>query len=447
MKHLIYFFLGVLLLTTSCKKDPTPPNSAMVTLQIAYSADSQFDELTGIKIRATGSNQVFEAETNAQGKATLELPFGIFDFSASGHTHSVDGKAFVYNGLVTGVSINNSHDPSNVVEINMVESKLSQIIVKEVYTGGITKLAGEGSGTHAFDRYVILYNNSEYPAEIGNLCITGAYPFNAQGTNKYYEDGSTLIYENLGWTPAAMAYWYFQQNKTLQPGEQIVVSLGAAVNHKATFSNSVDLSKSEYYVTYDVENFNSATYYPAPSSNIPTTQYLKSVKFSQGTAWTSSVTSPGIVLFSTEGVTPQQFGADVSNVEAYYGSTSQIIKKVPTDWIVDGMESFLIGNDGNHKRLTTTVDAGFVYHINKEGYSLYRNVNKSATEALPENSGKLVYNYGKGTDKVVGLEHGSTDPSGIDAEASIKNGARIIYMDTNNSTNDFHLRNEVSLRD
>src|SRR5690606_6734667 len=132
----------------------------------------------------------------------------------------------------------------------------------------------------------------------------------------------------------------------------------------------------------------------------------------------------------------------VSNVEAYYGSTSQIIKKVPTDWIVDGMESFLIGNDGNHKRLTTTVDAGFVYHINKEGYSLYRNVNKSATEALPENSGKLVYNYGKGTDKVVGLEHGSTDPSGIDAEASIKNGARIIYMDTNNSTNDFHLRNE-----
>ena len=42
---------------------------------------------------------------------------------------------------------------------------------------------------------------------------------------------------------------------------------------------------------------------------------------------------------------------------------------------------------------------------------------------------------------------GSTDPSGIDAEASLKNGARIIYQDTNNSTNDFHQRKQASLRD
>jgi hypothetical protein len=44
------------------------------------------------------------------------------------------------------------------------------------------------------------------------------------------------------------------------------------------------------------------------------------------------------------------------------------------------------------------------------------------------------------------LEEGSTDPSGIDAEASIKMGARIVYMDTNNSGNDFHQRKEASLR-
>ncbi len=33
-------------------------------------------------------------------------------------------------------------------------------------------------------------------------------------------------------------------------------------------------------------------------------------------------------------------------------------------------------------------------------------------------------------------KYGSTDPSGIDAEASIANGAVIIYKDTNNSGND-----------
>ena len=83
---------------------------------------------------------------------------------------------------------------------------------------------------------------------------------------------------------------------------------------------------------------------------------------------------------------------------------------------------------------------------NKYGYSSYRNVDKEATEAIAENSGKLVYNYSLGTLNMIGVENGSTDPSGIDAEASIKNGARIVYQDTNNSTNDFHQRRKASLK-
>ena len=73
---------------------------------------------------------------------------------------------------------------------------------------------------------------------------------------------------------------------------------------------------------------------------------------------------------------------------------------------------------------------------------MYRNVDKDATEALPENAGKLVYGYAGGTDDV----EGSTDPSGIDAEASIANGAHIIYSDTNNSFVDFHQRKVFSLK-
>ena len=73
------------------------------------------------------------------------------------------------------------------------------------------------------------------------------------------------------------------------------------------------------------------------------------------------------------------------------------------------------------------------------GHTLYRNVDKQATESLVENQGKLVYNYSLGVDL-------STDPSTIDAEASIKNGAHIIYQDTNNSSNDFHERTTCSLR-
>ena len=41
---------------------------------------------------------------------------------------------------------------------------------------------------------------------------------------------------------------------------------------------------------------------------------------------------------------------------------------------------------------------------------------------------------------------GSTDPSGIDAEASIANGAHIIYQNTNDSGRDFHERVKSSLK-
>jgi hypothetical protein len=67
-------------------------------------------------------------------------------------------------------------------------------------------------------------------------------------------------------------------------------------------------------------------------------------------------------------------------------------------------------------------------------------VDKTATEAILGNAGKLVYGYSLGYEE-------STDPSGIDAEASIKNGAHIIYKETNNTTNDFHQRSQASLRD
>ena len=76
---------------------------------------------------------------------------------------------------------------------------------------------------------------------------------------------------------------------------------------------------------------------------------------------------------------------------------------------------------------------------NKKGHSIYRNVDQQTTEQLPENEGRLVYNYSLGVDD-------STDPSGIDAEASLNNGAHIIYQNSNNATNDFHERQLCSLR-
>ena len=84
----------------------------------------------------------------------------------------------------------------------------------------------------------------------------------------------------------------------------------------------------------------------------------------------------------------------------------------------------------NQKRLTEAVDKGSVMLTNYQGHTLYRNVDKEATEALTENAEKLVY---------------SSDGI-IDAEASIKNGAHVIFADTNDSSADFYERETSSLK-
>ncbi|MBQ5404742.1 MAG: hypothetical protein IIU11_10320, partial [Bacteroidales bacterium] len=103
------------------------------------------------------------------------------------------------------------------------------------------------------------------------------------------------------------------------------------------------------------------------------------------------------------------------------------------------------------KRFPDDIDKGFVNNLRSDkSFSIYRNVNKEATEALKENEGKIVYNYTFGTENETngeGTASGSTDPSGIDAQASIKNGAHIIYLDTDNSSNDFHQRSQATLKD
>lgn len=228
----------------------------------------------------------------------------------------------------------------------------------------------------------------------------------------------------------------------IAPYSQIVVSVTGAIDHTATYSNSVDLSNADY-ACYDIESgLNLAASYPAPSASIPASNYLKAYKFASGTAWPVSMSSPSILVFKA---TKAELEAMITAEALDYTAGAKLpAAMVSVSKIIDGVESFNIPNKANSvSRFLPSVDAGYALYLEKAGYTLYRNVDKAATEALPENEGKLVYNYALGTETVEG---GTTDPSGIDAEASIAAGAHIIYMDTNNSTNDFHMRAKASIK-
>jgi len=322
------------------------------------------------------------------------------------------------------------------------DQNVDQIIIKEVYNGGCPK--DEGTGSFIQDKCIILYNNCPQQAVVNNLCFGFATPYNAEGNNHCYDENGQLVYDAEGFMPALNGIWYYPYSLVIEPYSQVVINVHGAIDNTQTYSQSVNYANKDYYCMYDPESgYNNTGYYPTPADVIPTTHYLKTVKYGQGNAWALSITSPALFIFQPQGVTPVDFAMNADNLW-YEPTVAQTpvyaCVKVPNEWIIDAVEVFNTAKKEDcKKRLTADLDVGYVYLTNKLGHVLYRNVDKEMTESLSENSGKLVYGYALGVDD-------STDPSGIDAEASIRNGAHIIFQDNNNSSEDFHERQKCSLR-
>ncbi len=355
-------------------------------------------------------------------------------------------NAQVWNMVVTktdGTTLTiATNDITNVSfeEPKLEDQNVDQIIIKEIYNGGCPTDDGK---TYQFDKCIILYNNCGQQAVVNNLCFGALDPANSYSPLTWYDEKGTLMYEDEGYLPAWHGIWWFPQTLVIEPYSEVVVNVCGAIDNTQTVSQSVNYANSDYYCMYDPESgYDNTNYYPTPAAEIPSSHYLKAKEIAMGNGWTLSVTSPALIIFQPQDMSAAEF-ADNGEIiyNPAFASQAFACFKVPTDWVVDGVEVYSTAYpEDNMKRLTSDIDMGYVYLTNYLGHTLYRNVDKEATEALPENDGKLVYNYALGVDD-------STDPSGIDAEASMKNGAHIVFMDTNNSTADFHERQRCSLRD
>lgn len=436
-KNLFFLLLSTLILVfNSCSdNNDDGQNTYAVTVQLVYPNNAAAKEGVEVKLYSTANNSTYEATTNGEGKAVFTVLAGIYQATAT-DVRAINGQKVTYNGLKSSIAVNEQSSTGITVQLDLTESAVSQLIIKELYAGGCQK--DDGSGAFARDQYVILYNNSDVAASLQNICLGIVLPYNSNtNSNADYNNG-VLSYESEGWIPAGTGIWYFTENVTLEPGKQIVIALANAVDNTKLYSKSINFDNSEYYCTYDIESYSNTATYPTPASKIPASHYLKAYHYGTGNAWPVSQISPAFFIFAPQGTTLKNFVDDASTTSYYNNATSQVRKKVPTKWVVDGVEVFKNDATNNYKRLTKDIDAGFVKFTNQQGYTLYRNVDKDETLAIDGNEAKLVYSYSLGID--------GTDPSGIDAEASIKNGARIVYKNTNNSSNDFHQRSKASLR-
>ena len=268
-------------------------------------------------------------------------------------------------------------------------------------------------------------------------------------------------YSAEGYTPATQGIWWIDEIK-FEPYEEKVFVVYSAEDY--TSLGGVNLDNSKYYCLIDMTSaFNQKSFYTEPSAD---KVKLNVQIYGLGNAWQIGQ-APALFIFTTGEVSPADFANDANNqvklCNKDWGNLGSSLK-IPNANIIDGVDiknaTCTYNNDGSltsdnstkyAQRLPDAVDKGFVNQTETgKGFSYYRNVDKDATSALTENEGKLVSGYSYGTETLTngeGTASGSTDPSGIDAEASIKKGAHIIYQDTDNSSVDFHQRKQATLKD
>jgi len=436
-KYLIYFSLFTfhfsLLVSCSDYNETVSTNTLTVALQFPDEAEGTKEGIR-VELKSIGHEAVFVDSTNAQGIATFEVTPGIYEASSSATRRQGNNSLQILNGN-SGQIIVKGDMPQVSASLSLRSSRVSQLVIKELYNGGVMK--DDGKNFQA-DKCFILYNNTSVTASYDDLCVAFCAPYNSQANNNWYGPDGRLVYEAEDYIPVLDGIWHFPGTLVIEPYSQIVVNVHGAIDNTLTYPQSVNYANADYYCMYDPEaGYTNTSYYPTPSEVIPTSHYLKAVKIGIANAWALSVTSPALFIFQTQEATPREFATNIDNM-AYIPGAAQTdinkVVKVPVDWILDGIEVFSAAHvSGNQKRLTATVDAGFIYLTNQHGHTLYRNVDREATEAMSENEGLLVYGY-------------TSDPSGIDAEASLRQGAHIVYQDTNNSSNDFHQRETCSLR-
>ena len=107
------------------------------------------------------------------------------------------------------------------------------------------------------------------------------------------------------------------------------------------------------------------------------------IKTGQSNANVVSITSPAFLIFRPEGTTIEAYLQQPDVVVTTPGSTSDIVVKVPYEWVIDAVEVFDGRSTSNGKRFPAALDAGFITQSEPfKGHSLLRRVDEEQTETL-----------------------------------------------------------------
>ena len=389
MKKLLVFIVIVLTgaFFVSCQKEGAKLYDVSVT--VIYPEGYSTNDLTNIKVTMVNNLTSREDTTRtvASGIANFVLEEGTYTVSASIHT-----VEFAFNGISENVSIN----ALNLnVDIDLVAVALKGgLVFKEIYYTG-SKTPSQTS--YYSDQFHEIYNNSDEIIYLDGLCIGTLDPTSSNSASVWVKaDGSLrdslpILFHTWMWPGTGHDY-------PLAPRTSIVLAQDA-IDHKTDAagnpSSPVNLAGAHW-----------ETYVAAPGkdTDTPGVPNLTLVYTTSATMvdWLSSVFGSAIILFRLPtGLDYTSFVNNPANFKRKPGSSS-IIQYMMVDkaWVIDAVEEVNTDPTKQYKRLHTSLDAGKVWcsgtYVSKSirrkvdkiiaGKVIYKDTNNSTEDFLTEQS-------------------------------------------------------------
>ncbi|MFR9504052.1 MAG: DUF4876 domain-containing protein [Rikenellaceae bacterium] len=377
--------------------------STEVTVQLVMDSDEYEDiSLADLTITLTDSDYGTSqsATTDATGLATFEVAFGTYIAYADYTIDLGAGTVLILNGSTEQIKASKT-DSSNVnAELTLKASTSGSVIISEVYISG-TYYDDASSIKSYNDQYIKLYNNTNITTYLDGICIGTAYPYTSAATNKWVDDSGNI----LDGVAIGQSGWMFPgdgDDYPIAPGEEVVVCRNA-IDLSADMTDAyvvkpINLSTAGWAIYSDTYT----TSHSAPSAGVNSLDCF--VQITSMALYMITPISPAIFLYHTDGMDTETF---VSTYRTNYpGSTNAILDClfIPSELVLDGVE--MMGDAANTKRVVSSIDNGYILAGGMYSHTAYGRVVDYTTE-----------------------------------------DGRIVYKDTNNSTNDFYQLDKPSLEE
>ncbi|OFY44457.1 MAG: hypothetical protein A2X18_02170 [Bacteroidetes bacterium GWF2_40_14] len=390
MKNIIKIFAGVLgtiLLFTSCEQFQEA-NSAKEVQSLNTIVKVNLNIGTApapeaLNVKLINYTERYEVNTTVSANGTVNVGNIIPGIYTITVSTEMNHNGFTYNYSGNAVNIDLVTN-NKQIEIEVGASKSGALVMKELYYCGSRTPTG---GSYFRDQFYEIYNNSEVVQNVKGLCIAQLNPLTATANMPVWpgDDASKFVY--------AITIWQVPLNKDylLNPGESIIIAQMADDHKKSNLNptSPVNLLSAEFETLVATTSLildNPAINMYMAFWPAPTAQWLSTVF---GSAF--------IIYFPTETINPNNFVSPVGLTSKNY--------KISIDQIVDAVELVGNANQVQLKRVPAVLDAGAA---TVGGTYLSSSVARKIKTTLSD--------------------------------------GRIIYYDTNNSSNDFEVMNPPVIR-